>query len=319
MTLLPCCCGCASASPPQQGPQLSKPLTAHGACTLRLVVAQPKARPRMLQAVERCASRLLLLCPQLYPDTLAVTNSWAYAGDHDLAGIEVGGSHLLATSLGCHPLLLLLVAQTAAAWVASPSCASSWMHPDCASHPLPCRWAATMPRADCSPSTSGATKRWGHSPQQLARCCGWRSPSLSALPVPSSQSCKLGAFPSKQPAVQAGPRHTRSLALVPHALFRNRPHVFLRTRSSRAWARTPSLRAESGPACWRRCTVVWSWRWRAAAVGWGPHCWGEPAGWLGELVAGFWMQSCAVQQSVEGRAGWMARSSQVAAGGQAGT
>ena len=27
---------------------------------------------------------------QLYPDSLAVTNSWAYDGDHDLAGIEVG-------------------------------------------------------------------------------------------------------------------------------------------------------------------------------------------------------------------------------------
>lgn len=28
-----------------------------------------------------------------YVDTLAVTNSWAYAGDHDLAGVEVGGEH----------------------------------------------------------------------------------------------------------------------------------------------------------------------------------------------------------------------------------
>lgn len=41
--------------------------------------------------------RLLCITPThlltLYPDTLAVTNSWAYAGDHDLAGVEVGGEH----------------------------------------------------------------------------------------------------------------------------------------------------------------------------------------------------------------------------------
>jgi hypothetical protein len=28
-----------------------------------------------------------------YPDTLVVTNSWSFAGDHDIAGIEVGGEH----------------------------------------------------------------------------------------------------------------------------------------------------------------------------------------------------------------------------------
>lgn len=41
--------------------------------------------------------RLLCVTPThlltLYPDTLAVTNSWAFAGDHDLAGVEVGGEH----------------------------------------------------------------------------------------------------------------------------------------------------------------------------------------------------------------------------------
>ncbi len=41
--------------------------------------------------------RLVCITPThlltLYPDTLAVTNSWAYAGDHDLAGVEVGGEH----------------------------------------------------------------------------------------------------------------------------------------------------------------------------------------------------------------------------------
>lgn len=227
MTLLPCCCGCASASPPQQGPQLSKPLTAHGACTLRLVVAQPKARPRILQAVERCASRLLLLCPQLYPDTLAVTNSWAYAGDHDLAGIEVGGSHLLATSLGCHPLLLLLVAQTAAAWVASPSCASSWMHPDCASHPLPCRWAATMPRADCSPSTSGATKRWGQALAQPTAAC-------QVLWLADSITKRLAR--AKQPVVQA-----RSIPVeAACCASRSQTHAFSRTRSTCAFSQSSS-------------------------------------------------------------------------------
>ena len=28
-----------------------------------------------------------------YPDSLTLTNSWALAGDHDLAGVEVGGEH----------------------------------------------------------------------------------------------------------------------------------------------------------------------------------------------------------------------------------
>ncbi|GAB4814092.1 hypothetical protein N2152v2_001138 [Parachlorella kessleri] len=41
--------------------------------------------------------RLLCITPSAivtqYADTLAVTNSWAYAGDHDLAAIEVGGEH----------------------------------------------------------------------------------------------------------------------------------------------------------------------------------------------------------------------------------
>ena len=41
--------------------------------------------------------RLLAITPGAivtqYPDSLAVTNSWAYAGDHDLAGVEVGGEH----------------------------------------------------------------------------------------------------------------------------------------------------------------------------------------------------------------------------------
>lgn len=41
--------------------------------------------------------RLLCITPSAvvtqYTDSLAVTNSWAYAGDHDLAGVEVGGEH----------------------------------------------------------------------------------------------------------------------------------------------------------------------------------------------------------------------------------
>lgn len=41
--------------------------------------------------------RILAITPSAivtqYTDSLAVTNSWAYAGDHDLAGVEVGGEH----------------------------------------------------------------------------------------------------------------------------------------------------------------------------------------------------------------------------------
>jgi hypothetical protein len=41
--------------------------------------------------------RILSITPSAvvtqYADTLSVTNSWAYAGDHDLAAIEVGGEH----------------------------------------------------------------------------------------------------------------------------------------------------------------------------------------------------------------------------------
>ncbi len=41
--------------------------------------------------------RILCITPSAivtqYTDSLAVTNSWAYAGDHDLASIEVGGEH----------------------------------------------------------------------------------------------------------------------------------------------------------------------------------------------------------------------------------
>lgn len=41
--------------------------------------------------------RLMCITPSSivtqYADTLAVTNSWAFAGDHDLASIEVGGDH----------------------------------------------------------------------------------------------------------------------------------------------------------------------------------------------------------------------------------
>lgn len=39
---------------------------------------------------------------QLYPDSLAVTNSWAFAGDHDLAGVEVGGEHAEGGLLTLH-------------------------------------------------------------------------------------------------------------------------------------------------------------------------------------------------------------------------
>ena len=39
---------------------------------------------------------------QLYPDSLAVTNSWAYAGDHDLAGLELGGDHAEGGLLTLH-------------------------------------------------------------------------------------------------------------------------------------------------------------------------------------------------------------------------
>jgi hypothetical protein len=39
---------------------------------------------------------------QLYPDTLVVTNSWAFAGDHDLAGVEVGGEHAEGGVLTLH-------------------------------------------------------------------------------------------------------------------------------------------------------------------------------------------------------------------------
>jgi hypothetical protein len=50
--------------------------------------------------------RLLCITPThittLYPDTLAVTNSWAFAGDHDLAGVEVGGDHAEGGLLTLH-------------------------------------------------------------------------------------------------------------------------------------------------------------------------------------------------------------------------
>ncbi len=72
-----CCCDSGARV---VGPQCFPP-----AFGLHAAIAKPSSVPP-------CAIPLLCV-PQLYPDSLAVTNSWAYAGDHDLAGVEVGGEH----------------------------------------------------------------------------------------------------------------------------------------------------------------------------------------------------------------------------------
>lgn len=47
--------------------------------------------------------RILVITPThvltFYPDSLALTNSWALAGDHDLAGVEVRSCSLTAWRL----------------------------------------------------------------------------------------------------------------------------------------------------------------------------------------------------------------------------
>lgn len=99
---------------------------------------------------------------QLYPDTLAVTNSWAYAGDHDLAGIEARRCRQLAAH-GCStadpaaPLLLLLLRGLPCRCLQAPSVVPPALLPAL----LHNRWGATMRRAACSRCTSGGTKRCG--------------------------------------------------------------------------------------------------------------------------------------------------------------
>lgn len=160
-----------------------------------------RQQSRAASATEKPMSTVEFCSPhaQLYPDTLAVTNSWAYTGDHDLAGIEVhsccccwcgdGGGGAAVMLLLCWWFLRLLGAAaavmppTAAAFVAaSPlhdplAAACCACHASCVQFALPthcvtkvcfsqptkrnepCRWAGSTPRAAWSPSTSAATKR----------------------------------------------------------------------------------------------------------------------------------------------------------------
>ena len=86
------------------------------------------ATKETMSTVEFCSPHA-----QLYPDTLAMTNSWAYAGDHDLAGIEVksgccccccwcgdGGGGAAVMLLSCRRLLRLLGAADVVPPVAGP-------------------------------------------------------------------------------------------------------------------------------------------------------------------------------------------------------
>jgi hypothetical protein len=61
----------------------------HTECAARFVVTKLSWRGSYRRVLAITASAVVTQ----FPDSLAVTNSWAFAGDHDLAGVEVGGEH----------------------------------------------------------------------------------------------------------------------------------------------------------------------------------------------------------------------------------